>query len=286
MEHARRKSLRDPDERVELPGVLEEYVEIGGYTVARTVQAPGWRYSQEDPRAGDDGGWCQAHHVGVVVSGRWGAELRDGTVLEWGPDDVFDCPPDHDGYTIGPEPCVMIEWAGVRTFIGSRGKLADRVLVSLLLTDLVDSTPTALRLGDVTWRDVLARHRHTAREEVEAFGGRMVDWTGDGLLATFGGPARAVRCAAAIRDATRAQGLDVRAGVHVGEVTIEDGGLTGVAIHETARVMAVAAGGEILVTEITRGLAAAAGLRFEDRGSYELKGLPQPMSLSAYAGEA
>jgi class 3 adenylate cyclase len=284
MEPVRRKSLREPDERVEFPGVVEEYVDIGGYTVARAIQAPGWRWSEQmGPLRG--GEWCESHHVGVVLTGGLGADLRDGTRLEWGPDDVYDIPPGHDGYTVGDEPCVMIEWAGVRTFVGSRGGLGDRVLVSLLFTDLVDSTTTATRIGDVAWHDVLSRHRHTTREQVESFGGRIVEWTGDGLLATFDAPARAIQCAAAILTAARSQDLQIRAGVHVGEVAVEADGLKGVAIHEAARVMAAAGAGQVVVSEITRGLASAAGLGFEDLGSHELKGFPEPQHLFAFRGE-
>jgi hypothetical protein len=107
-----RKSLNEPDEHVELPGITEDSVSLAGYTLLRSVQEPGWRWSRDERATGD--GWCREHHVGVVISGRWGAELRDGTALEWGPDEAFDCPPDHDGYTIGDEPCVMLEWTDRR----------------------------------------------------------------------------------------------------------------------------------------------------------------------------
>ena len=95
-------------------------VEIGGMTVSRTVQDPGWRWSEHvKPVVG--GEWCEARHVGVVVSGNWGAILRDGTEIEFGPGDVYDIPPGHDGYTIGDEPCVLIEWMGMRALAGQRG---------------------------------------------------------------------------------------------------------------------------------------------------------------------
>lgn len=282
MEPVRRKSLREPDERVVMDGVAEDYVEIGGYTVARSVQEAGWRYSRDDPRAAEDGGWCQAHHVGVVVSGRWGAELRDGTRLEWGPDDVFDCPPDHDGFTIGDERCVMIEWAGVRTFVGSRGPLDERVLATVLFTDVVDSTRVATRVGDLAWRERMTEHYRAADEQIERFGGRRIATTGDGVLATFDAPARAVGCAVALRDTASAEGLDVRIGVHLGEITMTTDGARGVALHEAARIMAEAGPGEILVSELVRTLASATGLRFDDHGVYELKGLPGEYRLFRY----
>ena len=108
--HARR-SFDEPDDRFAYAGMIEMTVRIAGYAVTRSIQDAGWRYSTADPRAAEDGGWCGAHHVGVVLSGRWGADLRDGTRLEWGPGDAFDCPPGHDGYTVGDEACEMIEWA-------------------------------------------------------------------------------------------------------------------------------------------------------------------------------
>jgi hypothetical protein len=107
----RRKTLAEPDETVSSPGVADDVVRLAGYTITRSVQQPGWRYSRDVPGAAELDGWCPQHHVGVVLSGRWGADLRDGTTLEWGPDDVYDCPPGHDGFTVGDEPCVMIEWA-------------------------------------------------------------------------------------------------------------------------------------------------------------------------------
>jgi len=279
-----RKSFREPDESIEFEGIVEEIVEIAGFTVGRIVQPPGWRWSQNDPRALTEGTWCQAHHVGVVLSGRWGAELLDGTLLEFGPDDVYDCPPGHDGYTVGDEPCIMIEWTGLRTFNAPESGFADRFLATLLITDLVDSTATLAKLGDVAWHDILSEHYQVARGELERFGGREVETTGDGLLATFDGPARALRCAAAIRDAAHRQGLLIRAGVHVGEVGIAEKGIRGVAVHEAARIMAVADADEILVSEVARGLAASAGLTFEDRGSHALKGLSGPHHLYAYLG--
>jgi class 3 adenylate cyclase len=279
-----RKSLREPDESIRFVGITEEIVEIAGFTVGRTVSQPGWRWSQNDPRALTDGAWCQAHHVGVVLSGRWGAELLDGTLLEWGPEDVFDCPPGHDGYTVGDEPCTSIEWVGLRTFTAPEAGFADRFLATLLFTDLVDSTATIVKLGDVAWHDVLSEHYQVARGALERFGGKEVETTGDGLLATFDSPARALRCAAAIRDAAERQGLGMRAGVHVGEVGVAEKGIRGVAVHEAARIMAAAGAGEILVSQIARALAVPTGLAFEDRGSHELKGLSEPQHLYAYLG--
>jgi class 3 adenylate cyclase len=265
------KNLADPDETLRFPGISEALVEIAGMTVSRTVQEPGWRWSTSmQPIVG--GEWCEARHIGVMISGRTGFLLRDGRVLEFGPDDVYDIPPGHDGYTIGEEPAVMIEWSGMRAFAGAHAAFDDRVLATLLFTDLVDSTSTLVEGGDVSWSDVIALHHQSMRSETERFRGRVVDTAGDGLLAVFDAPARALRCASAIRSAAREQGLRVRAGVHVGEVATAGDGVRGVAVHEAARVMAAADSNEILVSEAVTALVSGTGLRFESRGEYELKG--------------
>jgi class 3 adenylate cyclase len=277
------KNLNEPDERVEFPGFVEEFVEVAGFTICRVTQAPGWRWSTDAAHLVGKA-WCDAHHVGVNLSGRQGALLRDGTVLEFGPGDVYDIPPGHDGYTIGDQEVVMIEWSGSRTFAGSRGGLPNRVLATLLFTDVVDSTSTVARLGDVAWRELLSLHLLAARGELERFGGREVATTGDGLLAVFDAPARAVLCAAAIRDAARGHGLQIRAGVHLGEVEQDGEDVRGIVVHEAARVMGAAEADEILVSDTTTVLAGAAGLVFEDRGMHELKGLAAPLHLFAYVG--
>jgi class 3 adenylate cyclase len=276
-----KKNLRDPDESVRFEGVAEDIVEIGGFTIARTVQDPGWRWSRTDPRSA--GALCESHHVGVVLSGRWGAELADGTLLEWGPEDVFDCPPGHDGYTLGDDPCVMIEWVGVRSFVTPRSGFGDRFLAALLFTDLVDSTSMVARIGDVACHELLSEHYHLARAELERSGGTEISTTGDGLFATFDGPAQALHAAEAMQQMAARQGLVIRAGVHVGEVTLTQDGVRGIAVHEASRIMGAAGPGEILVSEIVRALAASAGLVFEDRGEHMLKGLEGPRRLSAYS---
>ena len=275
------KNLGDPDESISFPGVTEDLVEIGDLTVGRTTQQPGWRWSTHvKPLVGGD--WCEARHVGVVLSGRFGVELRDGTTAEFRPGDVYEIPPGHDGYTIGDEPAQMIEWAGLRTFARRHLGFQGRTLATILFTDLVGSTEAAVQLGDVAWREKLASHFQTIRSRLDRFGGREIETTGDGFLATFDGPAAALRCAADIREAALRHALRVRIGVHVGEIEVTSKGIRGVSVHETARVMGVAEADEILVSETTRVLAAASGLSFEDRGVHELKGFPAPVRLFAY----
>ena len=160
-----------------------------------------------------------------------------------------------------------------------------RVLATLLFTDLVDSTAKAAELGDARWRALLSDHFLGARAELERYGGREVKTTGDGMLATFDSPAQALRCAAAIRGITNRAGLQIRAGVHVGEVEIVGEDVRGVTVHEAARIMAAAGADEILVSDLTRALTATAGLAFEDRGTHTFKGLDGEWRLAAYISE-
>lgn len=282
MAEPRVKNLKHPDETREFPGLKLAQVDLGDHTVGRMTLEPGWRwYTHVRPEVG--GEWCEARHVGVVLSGRFGIVMRDGTTLEFGPDDVFEVPPGHDGYTIGHEPCVQIEWTGLRAFAGFRFMGAtNRTLVTLLFTDVVDSTAMAKKLGDQAWREVLSTHYETMRRELERHNGREVNTTGDGLLATFDGPAGALRCAAAIRSAAAREGLQIRASVHVGEVELVGTDVRGVAVHEAARILNAAAAGEILLSSTTRALAGSAGLAFEERGTRELKGLPGEWELFAF----
>lgn len=269
----RSANLDRPDQRIEINGIVEEMVTLGDVTVGRATQAVGWRWSKDwQPTVGGD--WCEAHHVGVVISGRQGIELSDGTILEFGPGDVYDVPPGHDGYTIGDQPVVMIEWAGIRTWLPAGGPVGDRVLTTLLFTDLVGSTEMASRLGDARWRDVLEAHYGAIRSLLERHRGREIETTGDGVLATFDGPAQAIRAAIAIGRKAASDGLGVRAGIHVGEVELVGDRIRGLAVHQAARVMALARPGEVLVSESTRLLVGPMQVAFEDRGSHVLKGIP------------
>lgn len=280
-----RKNLDEPDEVIEFELIREEIVEVGGLTVGRATQQPGWRWSEHlRPHVG--GEWCEAHHVGCVISGRFGAVMRDGGSIEFGPHDVYDVPPGHDGYTIGDEPAVLLEWSGLRAFTRHHLSFHGRTLATLLFTDLVGSTTTAARLGDAAWRDALSRHYHLVEAQLERFRGRQVVTTGDGIFAVFDGPAAALRCASTIRDASGASGLPLRIGVHVGEVEVVGNDVRGIAVHAAARVMGAASAGEILVSDTTRVLTGAVGLTFEDRGLHDLKGLPEPMHLFAFVGDA
>jgi class 3 adenylate cyclase len=159
---------------------------------------------------------------------------------------------------------------------------SDRVLATILFTDVVGSTVKARTLGDAAWADLLSAHNEAVRQELARFSGEEIDTAGDGFLATFDGPARAIRCALAVRDSLAALGLDVRAGVHTGEV--ERPALDkprGIALHMGARIMALAGPAEVLVSATTHDLVAGSGLEFDDRGEHELKGIEGPRRVFA-----
>jgi class 3 adenylate cyclase len=157
----------------------------------------------------------------------------------------------------------------------------ERVLATVLFTDIVDSTRRAVASGDHTWRQLLDRHDELARETIEKHRGVLVKTTGDGILATFDGPGRAVRCALTFGAASQKIGLPVRAGLHTGEIEIRGNDIGGVAVHAAARVMAQSQPSEVLVSRVITDLVAGAGLKFAERGTYELKGLPGRWDLFA-----
>lgn len=159
----------------------------------------------------------------------------------------------------------------------------NRVLATVLFTDVCNSTQRAAQLGDRRWREVLDRHDTMVERYLKEFGGRMIKTTGDGLLATFDGPARAIRCAAEIRQAARNLDLDIRAGLHAGEVEVRGRDLGGIAVHIGARIADLAAPGEVLVSSTVRDLVAGSGIEFVDRGLHRLRGVPDDWRLFAVA---
>ena len=150
----------------------------------------------------------------------------------------------------------------------------DRVLATVLFTDMVDSTRRAAELGDSRWADLLASHHAMLSTEIERFRGRYVESTGDGCLATFDGPARAIRCALAIVDGARQMGLEIRAGLHTGEIELRGQNIRGLAVHIAARVLAKAQANEVWLSRTVKDLVVGAGLEFADRGEFSLKGIP------------
>jgi class 3 adenylate cyclase len=189
--------------------------------------------------------------------------------------------PDGDNLSfVGDAEAVAAE---IKEFLtGSRPPpVPDRVLATIVFTDIAGSTQRAAAVGDRRWRELLGRHDALARAQLERFRGREVKMTGDGLLATFDGPARAVTCAGAIGRELRTLGLAVRAAVHTGEVELRDGDIGGIAVHIAARVMGLARPNEVLVSSTVKDLVAGAEIRFEDRSVQSLRGVPGNWQLFA-----
>jgi DNA-binding NarL/FixJ family response regulator len=163
------------------------------------------------------------------------------------------------------------------------GSDPDRVLATVMFSDIVASTERAAQIGDRRWREVLDRHDELVRQQLAAHGGQEINTTGDGFLALFDAPARAIRCAVAIRDKLRALGIEVRVGLHAGEVELRGNDVGGIAVHIGARVTASAAAGDIIVSSTVRDLVTGSGIGFLDRGGHTLKGVPGRWRLFAVA---
>ena len=270
------KSFRTPDQVRQFPNGQIANISHGETTIGRFVFQPGWRWSRDvGPIAGTR--WCQMHHQGVVLGGRLRVESEAGEVCEFGVDDVYDIPPGHDATVPGDEPFEAIEFASARIYAAPAD--GDRVLAAMLCTDIVDSTAHLRKLGDTAWRELLLEHNNQTRLELNRFRGREIQTTGDGFLAVFDGPARAVRCARAIGAAVARLGIGIRAGVHTGEVEFVGDNVRGLAVHETARVASVAGAGEVLVSTTTKHLLTGSELKFESAGMHELKGLGDAIEL-------
>jgi class 3 adenylate cyclase len=160
---------------------------------------------------------------------------------------------------------------------------ADRVLATVMFTDIVDSTPRAAALGDRAWKELRNRHDGTLRHQIQRFRGREVETAGDSFLVTFDGPGRAVRCAQAILEEMRSLGLEGRAGIHTGEIELLSSGVAGIAVHIASRVTSLAGPSEVLVSNTVKDLVAGSGIVFEDRGVQTLKGVPDPWRIYAVA---
>jgi len=268
------RSFDEPDDVVGLPLMQARTVFLGEVHVGWVVHEPGWSWSEcVKPVVRTPS--CLHHHQGVQLTGRLEVVMLDtGARRVVEPGEAFDIPPGHDARVLGDEPVTQIDFTGARGW--GKPSEAERVVATLLVTDIVGSTQTAARLGDTRWKELLGRHAARVRIELDRFRGVEVATTGDGFLAMFDGAARAVRCAAAVTDAAGADGLEVRAGVHSGEVERDGDNLRGVAVHAATRIAALAGGGEVLVSGATASLLEGAGLELEDAGEHELKGLDGP----------
>jgi class 3 adenylate cyclase len=271
-----------PDDLVALPLLESQIVVLGEVYIARSTHQPGWKWSEHvKPVVGTPS--CLHHHKGVVVSGQMEVETDTGARRRIGAGEALEVPPGHDAWVVGDEPLVTIEFTGVRGW-AKPTEAGERVVATLLVTDIVDSTAVAAELGDAAWKERLARHGDRVRVQLDRFRGFEVTTTGDGFLAMFDGAARAVRCAAAIRDGAEEEGLRIRAGVHSGEIERQADNIRGVAVHAVARIAALAEPGEVLVSAPAASLLEGSDLALEDAGEHELKGLPGRRRLLRLVG--
>ena len=207
-----------------------------------------------------------------IDNGRWLAADIDGArFVELDGSDHFHWTGDQDNYLDTLE----------QFLYGSYHREIDRVLATVLFTDIVDSTATASGLGDRRWRRILDDHDRLGAREVERHGGRIIKSTGDGMLATFDGPARAIRCARRLSDELVQDGVLIRAGLHTGEIELRGDDIGGIAVHIGARVEAAAGPGEVFVSRTVKDLVAGSGITFADRGTHQLKGVPDEWQLFA-----
>jgi class 3 adenylate cyclase len=200
---------------------------------------------------------CHGRYLRDHIPGARSAEVPGGNHILW----------------VDPDPVID----EIQEFVtGERDPIGtERVLTTVLFTDIVGSTDRASELGDQQWRTILDRHDAVVAKEIGRFRGRLVNTTGDGVLATFDGPARGIRCAGAIRDAASDLGLDLRAGLHTGEVEIRGDDIGGIAVHIGQRVRALAGPGEVLVSSTVKDLVVGSGIVFGDHGTHQLRGMSE-----------
>lgn len=267
-----RKSLDLPDETRTIPNGRTDIWNLGDFVVGRIRFKPGWQWSKDvKPIAGTD--WCEYHHLGLMMEGTLRYVTPEGLEMEVTPGMLFEILPGHDAWVVGDEEVVQYDFAGMRTFALPAAGRTERILATLVCTDIVDSTATAERVGPAAWRTMLTELNAASRRQIDKFRGKVVANTGDGLISIFDGAERAVRCGMAVSDEATRLGLQLRCGVHTGEVELIPDNIRGVAVHIVSRVTGLAAAGEVLVSGTTHELVADSDLHFEDRGSHKLKGV-------------
>lgn len=266
------KGFNVPDQVRRFANGRVDIVQLDETSIGRFVYEPGFRWSRDVASVAGTTS-CQHRHVGYAFAGQLQVQMDDGTMLELHGGEAFEIPPGHDAWVVGDVAWDSVEFTSARTFAESPEDSRQRVLATILFTDIVGSTAMLERLGDAAWRRLVLDHNERVRIELDRYRGRELATTGDGFLALFDGAARAVRAAAAIDPAVADLGIRVRAGLHTGEVEVVGGQARGVAVHAAARFAALADAGEVLVSGTTRDLLDGSGLMFEDRGSVELKGL-------------
>lgn len=265
------KRFDEPDEVISQSRLTGQILAFGETYIGRYEHKPGWSWSKDvKPLVGTQS--CQYRHLGVVLSGRVQVTTDEGAQRIIGPGEAFEIAPGHDACVVGDEPWVTLDVLSARDWAKPRTG-GDRVLATVLFTDIVNSTAAAARVGATTWKQLLARHFERVRRELDRFRGDEIKTMGDGFLALFDGAERAVRCAAAVCQAAQLDGLEVRTGLHSGEVERYMENVQGITLNVAARIMALAGPGDVLVSAAIVGLLEGTGLSFVDIGEHELKGL-------------
>jgi len=268
-----RRRFSDPDEVRRLAHGSIEVVSLDDRVIGRMTYEPGWRWSVDvKPIAGTES--CQFHHVGVTLAGRLRVQTQDGVELELAPGDVFEIPPGHDAWVVGDEPWVSVDFEAMRAYALPRADGGRRVLMSILFSDIVESTARAVLLGSDRWRQLVGTHNELAERVIDEFGGRLVKTTGDGAIGVFDSAERAVHAASALVDRMAGIDLRIRVAVNTGEVELIGGDARGLAVHTAARLLDTARPDEVVVSSTVRDLVDGSELEFEDHGVHELKGLP------------
>jgi len=269
------KPFAASDDLRPFPNGRAEVVTIDEASVGRVTYEPGWRWSTDlAPIMGTP--TCQLHHFGFAVSGSMHILMDSGEALDIPAGSVFEIPPGHDAWVEGDQPWVAVVWTSIRTYALAPDGPGERVLATVLFTDIVNSTSTLERVGDTTWRDMLGAHNDRLRDELNVYRGREIATTGDGILAVFDSATRAVQAALAMSRSARDMGLAIRIGIHTGEIVFAGANIRGVAVHAAARVMALAGPDEVLVSSTTSDLLEGSDVRLDDLGAYDLKGLSGP----------
>lgn len=272
MARLQHKRFDQADEVRPYKGGRTEIFEMDDFVIGRMIMEPDWNWHDDvRPIAGTDR--CMYHHLGYVISGVLRVQMEDGTEADIGPNEMFEIPPGHDAWVMGDEPWVAVDFRGARSYARPVVASGDRILATVLFTDIVGSTAALERLGDARWGEILAEHNEMIQFELDRYRGREVKKTGDGMVALFDGPARAVECAAAIVRRVRSLGIEIRAGLHTGEVELVPQDVRGVAVHMAARIMALAEPSQVLVSSVMHDLLAGSGHTFESFGRHELKGI-------------
>lgn len=272
MPRLQRKCFTTPDQVRQFPNGRISIITLDENAVGRFVFQPGWRWLKDvAPIVGTAS--CQHRHLGYTISGTLEVRMDDGTKLVIGPDEAYEIPPGHDAWVVGDQPWDSVEFASAHAYGLAPEQIGQRMLVTILFSDIVASTKRLEQIGDQAWADLLREHNQKIRAAIDRYRGREVSEAGDGFLALFDGASMAVKAAALMDPSVAELGVRVRVGIHTGEVESSGGKARGLAVHAAARIASLAGPGEVLISGMTHDLLDGSALSFESRGNHELKGL-------------